>query len=230
VANANLPACESPPTLLIQKRIESLCEVPATFLNAHPDIYLQFGTHHVAVEPGWHFGSRYPGHPARDTVYDFLPDPLLETVTNLEEFIGVLSFDKWIANADARQSIFVRMHASVGQPPRSGFRTLMMDHGYIFEGPHWTFTDSPLQGLYFRPLVYESVRSWDDFQPWLEQVIHFPEEVLDEAYKQIPPQWLADDGNKLESMLMQLLVRRKHVPDLIRNAKSCRIDPFPNWK
>ena len=32
----------------------------------------------------------------------------------------------------------------------------MMDHGFVFDGPHWTFTDSPLQGLYFRPIVYHA--------------------------------------------------------------------------
>ena len=43
---------------------------------------------------------------------------------------------------------------------RTGFWAQMMDHGYIFNGPHWDFADSPLQGLYFRPMVYETVRGW----------------------------------------------------------------------
>ena len=36
-------------------------------------------------------------------------------------------------------------------------------------------------GLYPRRLVYETVRSLDDFQPWLDQMQHFPEEVFDSA-------------------------------------------------
>ena len=41
-------------------------------------------------------------------VYDFLPDTLLDKVVNANEFLGVLAFDKWMGNADARQSIFFR--------------------------------------------------------------------------------------------------------------------------
>ena len=49
-----------------------------------------------------------PAIPAKVMVYDFLPDPLLDKVVNASEFLGVLAFDKWMGNADARQSIFFR--------------------------------------------------------------------------------------------------------------------------
>src|SRR5277367_3361452 len=78
------------------------------FLRETPEIFLQLGHHRQPVEPGWHFGSCYPGDPARVTVYDFLPDVLLDKVENLKEFFGVLAFDKWMGNADARQAIFFR--------------------------------------------------------------------------------------------------------------------------
>src|SRR5215472_3855150 len=76
------------------------------FLVENPEVYLQLGGHRLDVEPGWHFGSRHPGDPAKMTVYDFIPDTLLEKVVNLDEFLGVLVFDKWLGNADSRQSIF----------------------------------------------------------------------------------------------------------------------------
>src|SRR5215475_12129138 len=85
----------TPPTALIQ--------VGGDFLAANPEVHLTLGTRQVAIDPGWHFGSRYPGDPARTAVYDFLPDALLASVENLSEFLGVLAFDKWIGNADARQ-------------------------------------------------------------------------------------------------------------------------------
>ena len=126
-------------------------------------------------------------------MYDFVPDILLEKVTNLVEFLGVFVFDKWTGNADARQSIFFRARLREWLPPydahpsKLGFVAQMMDHGYVFDGPHWDFTDSPLQGLYFRPIVYQKVTGLDDFQPWLDQIVHFPEEVVDDAIKQLPP-------------------------------------------
>jgi hypothetical protein len=213
----------------------ALVHLEADFLAGNPDIHIQLGSRRQPIEPGWHFGSRYPGDPAKIMVYDFVPDLLLDKVVNRNEFLGVLVFDKWIGNADARQSIFFRARlqqwtpSARDRPQRLGFVAHMMDHGYVFDGPHWTFTDSPLQGLYFRPSVYKNVRSFDDFQPWLDRVVHFPEEAVDQALKQIPPAWLNGDGASLETLLEKLMSRRKRVPDLIRDCKRGRIKPFPEW-
>jgi hypothetical protein len=222
--------------LQISTPATAIVQLSAEFLAENPDVHIQLGSRHLDVEPGWHFGSRYPGNPAKVMVYDFIPDLLLEKVVNLNEFLGVLAFDKWIGNADARQSIFFRARlqqwsSSAGERPlRLGFAAHMLDHGYVFDGPHWTFSDSPLQGLYFRPTVYRKVRSFDDFQPWLDRIVHFPEEVVDEAQKQIPPEWLAGDESALEALLMKLMARRRRVPDLIRDSRHGRINPFPEWK
>jgi hypothetical protein len=70
--------------------------------------WTQLGSRRFSPVPGWHFGSRFPGDPARMAVYDFFPDALLASVENLSEFLGVPAFDKWIGNADARQAIFFR--------------------------------------------------------------------------------------------------------------------------
>jgi len=215
----------------------TIVDLPAAFLAEHPEISLQLGSRRVDVTPGWHFGSRYPGDPGKVMVYDFLPDTLLEKVVNAREFLGALVFDKWMGNADARQSIFYRARLRQRPvpgvdpaAPRMGFVASMVDHGYVFDGPHWTFPDSPLQGLYFRPSVYQKVRGWDDFQPWLDRVVHFPEEIVDAALKQIPPAWLADDNDALQSLLEKLMARRKRVPDLIRDSRRGRVNPFPEWR
>jgi hypothetical protein len=214
----------------------AIVNLSAAFLDANPEIYIQLGSHHQPVASGWHFGSRYPGNPAKVMVYDFLPDALLDKLVNASEFLGVLAFDKWMGNADSRQSIFFRARlrqwpaASSDQAPRAGFVALMMDHGYVFDGPHWKFPDSPLQGLYFRPNVYQKVRGWDDFQPWLDRVVHFPEEVVDAAQKQLPPEWLAEDSAELQAMLEKLMSRRRRVPDLIHDSRRGRVNPFPEWK
>jgi hypothetical protein len=231
--------------LQISTPATAIVSLSPAFLASDPDIHIQLGSHRQAVEPGWHFGSRYPGDPGKVMVYDFLPDALLDKLVNVGEFLGVLAFDKWMGNADARQSIFFRARLRqrlvpeseaapragfVAHAPRAGFLALMMDHGYVFDGPHWKFSDSPLQGLYFRPNVYQNVRSWEDFQPWLDRVVNFPEEVVDTAQKQIPPEWLAEDGDALRSILEKLMSRRRRVPDLIRDSRRGRVNPFPEWK
>jgi hypothetical protein len=209
----------------------AIVNLQADFLATNTDIHIQLGSRRQPIQPGWHFGSRYPGNPAKIMVYDFIPDLLLDKVVNRNEFLGALVFDKWIGNADARQSIFFRARVQQrAKAERPGFVAHMMDHGYIFDGPHWTFTDSPLQGIYFRPSVYTKVCSFTDFEPWLDQVIHFPEEIVDQALKQIPPEWLDGDEAALEALLTKLMSRRKRVPDLIYASQSGRANPFPNWR
>jgi hypothetical protein len=212
----------------------AIIELTQDFLDRSPEVYIQLGSQRRQVQPGWHFGSRYPGDPQRIVVYDFLPDTLLDRVENLADFRGVLAFDKWIGNADSRQAIFFRARVLDGLAGSGekhlGFVAEMMDNGYVFEGPHWRFGESAIQGLYFRPLVYREVRGLADFEPWLDRIRHFPEEVVDQAIKRIPPAWLEGDEEALERLLEQLLRRRARVADLIENCRSGRVNPFPNWR
>jgi hypothetical protein len=208
----------------------ALIQVSEEFLTANPEAHLSLGTRRIAPCSGWQFGSQYPGDPSRTAVYDFLPDSLLPTVANLEEFRAVLVFDKWVGNADGRQAIFYRARVTAGGETRPGIVARMIDHGFAFNGPHWDFPESPLQGLYSRRMVYDNVQGLDDFQPWLEQVIHFPEEVIDQAWKRIPPDWVAGEEEALEQLLERLFERRKRVADLIAGCREARTDPFPNWR
>ena len=214
----------------------ALVHVTEEFLAQNPETYISLGPQRIAVVPGWHFGSRYPGDPARVPVYDYVPDALLTKVSNLSEFLGVLVFDKWAANADGRQSIFFRArvqqwsNSGAALPQRTEFVALMIDHGFVFNGPNWDFTESPSMGLYSRKMVYQSVSSVQQFQPWLDQVVHFPEEMIDAAYKQIPASWMDGEEQELEAVLEKLLERRRQVPELIYNVRKAKVNPFPNWR
>jgi hypothetical protein len=214
----------------------AMVRISEEFLEANAEVYLQLGRERRVPALGWHFGSRFPGQPERMIVYDFLPDSLLNHVENAGEFLGVLAFDKWAANADSRQAIFFRARVrdfardDERQTERLGFIAQMVDNGYVFDGPHWRLEDSPIQGLYFRPLVYGKVRGLADFEPWLERIRHFPEEVVDQAVKQLPPAWLEGEEAELERLLDRLLSRRKRVADLIQDCRSGRADPFPAWR
>ena len=214
----------------------ALIEITQQFLDENPDVYFQFGSSRKPIEPGCHFGSAFPGDPNKQAVYDFLPDVLLAKVANLSQFLGALVFDKWAGNSDARQAIFFRARLQQwlptpdGSEATVGFLAHMIDHGYLFDGPRWAFQDSPLSGLYFRPVIYNHVKGFDAFEPWLDRVRYFPEEVLDNALKQIPRAWL-DHGDEgaLEKLLETLLKRRNRVPDLLADLKRGRVDPFPAW-
>ena len=212
----------APPTAMVH--------VLPEFLATNPEMHLTLGTRRLEIDPGWHFGSQYPGDPARLAVYDFLPDALLSQVVNIEDFRAILVFDKWVANADGRQCVFHRAMVRQGEGGRPGFVAQMIDHGYAFNGPNWDFPDSPLQGLYPRKLVYSGVRSLDDFQPWLGQIETFPEEVIDLAWKSVPPAWIEGDEDELLRLLERLFERRKRIGTLLGECRESRNNPFPNWR
>jgi hypothetical protein len=214
----------------------AIVRISAEFLAANPEVNLQLGTRTQLPTVGWHFGSRYPGDPARTVVYDFLPDSILDTIENPSDFLGALAFDKWMGNADSRQAVFFRARLKEWIPGseahglKMGFVAQMIDNGFVFNGPHWGFTDSAIQGLYFRPNVYHGVRGLADFEPWLARIVNFPEEVVDQAVKAIPPLWLEGEEEALEVLLARLLKRRSRVPDLIEDSLRGRVNPFPNWR
>src|SRR5947208_882028 len=66
----------------------AMIRITDEFIAGNPEVELQTGRHRVPPIAGWHFGSRYPGDPLRQVVYDFLPDALLATVQNVADFRG----------------------------------------------------------------------------------------------------------------------------------------------
>lgn len=221
--------------LLISSPEAVVVELTSEFIERFPECAMQLGTQAVLPGPGRHFGSKYPGDPAFSRVYDFVPNDVLSQVHNLHEFVSALAFDKWMGNSDRRQSIFFRANVSEWLPraevnPRKvGFIAQMIDHGYAFNGPHWEFISSSVQGLYPQTMVYDSIRSFKDFQPTLDRIVHFPVQVLDEVRRRIPPEWLAGDEDRLERLLGDLMRRRGRVPDLVAESRLARVSPFANW-
>jgi hypothetical protein len=123
------------------------------------------------------------------------------------------------------------VHATeTGDTARPGFVAWMIDHGFSFNGPNWDFPEAATQGLYPRPVVYEAVCSLDDFQPWLDLVEHFPEEVIDRAWKCIPADWIAGEEADLERLLNRLLERRTRVGSMLEACRKSARNPFPRWR
>jgi hypothetical protein len=213
-----------------------LVHVPEDFIAANPELCILRGSQREQPQPGLHFGSRLAVNPDRVAIYDFLPDTLLGKVENRSDFVGAVVFDKWVCNSDSRQAVFFRARAKKwtplkgDTPARTGFFAQMIDHGFAFNGPHWGYPDAPVHGVYFRTSVYNEVHSLDSFQPWLDMVKHFPVEVIDQAWKEIPPAWLNGDEAELERLLEQLLKRRARVEQLIFETRQNRPAMFPNWK
>ena len=216
-----------------------IVEVPGELIDAVPGLVMDFGRTERRCEAGMHFGSRYPVDPLRQAVYDYLPVSLLRTVLNADSFCGMLAFDKWVSNANGRQAVFFRDRARRWLPevgsrsavsPRSlVYVAVMIDHGFAFQAQNWSFSDSPERGLYSRREVYEQVRGFEAFEPWLDRIRHCSIGVLDSVYKKVPPAWHDGDWDSLDGLLEKLYQRRAGVGDLVRDAKKAGRDPFPNW-
>jgi hypothetical protein len=219
-------------------------EVRPEIIAYTPDLVIQLGLGRKPCTAGKQFGSQFPGHPARMTVYDFLPDQQLGAVRNLSDFLGVLVLDKWTCNTNGRQAIFFRepggnaesgdsaagAHATGGSTAH-GYTAMMIDFGFCFNAGEWDFPDAPLRGLYLRHSVYERVAGMDAFEPWLARLENqITERVLGEEAAQIPPEWYGGDWDELGRLLERLSRRRARVRELIFSARNSGREPFPNWK
>lgn len=202
----------------------SIVEVLPAMVELTEDLCVQLGRGRVPCTAGLEFGSQYPGHPATTAIYDFLPDEQLRQAENLADFCGALVFDKWACNTNGRQAIFLRDRDA------ERYRAVMIDHGFCFNASEWNFPDAPLRGIYARSAVYEQVRGWEAFEPWIERVEkRIDENVLDEIAREVPPEWYNFEQDALFRLLEQLLRRRKLVRELILSAKNSSRVPFPNW-
>ena len=190
--------------------------------------HLGFNTPRTAVvqlDGGKHFGSGFPGDPEKTVVYDFIPDPLLRKAENLREFAGLLAFDKWVGNDDFRQCVFVKN----ARLPRPQFEAIWIDNGNAFGGSAWEIVDNPRQGLYLSTAAYETERSWSDFEPWLEALRRFPEELVEQAIDALPSEWVAGDHDWLRRLMDRLLLRRSRVSEHIERTVESKPEAFPNW-
>jgi hypothetical protein len=179
--------------------------------------------------PGKCFGSRYltPRMPGSHRPNSVAPGDLnrayLSKLSNLEDFAGMLVFDKWACNTDPRQVVFVR-----NEDNRD--RVVMIDFGYCFHGPNWRFPRYSSIGVFGEWYVYNAIEAMEAFEPWLQILENdLNEEVLTSLAGLIPPIWYDFDGVALGALLTALNERRKVVRTLLSDCCSMNRHSFRNW-
>ncbi len=200
-----------------------IVEVPEQLVAITPELTLEIAGRALPCQPGLQFGSRYLGSADDGQVFDYLPEPLLPQVSNLDAFAGMLALDKWTCNADGRQVAFVRRHAA------RKYRAWFIDQGYCFNAGEWSFPDSPLRGVYLRNQVYAGVTGWDSFEPWLSRIENLRADLLWDCASLVPPEWYGD-WDDMERLVTALLQRRSLVRRLIGEFRLSSRAPFPNWR
>ena len=178
-------------------------EVSEWLVANSPEMQLDLGRGVQArCEAGLHFGSRFVGGLMPGQVMDYLPEPQLREVRNLNEFAGMLVVDKWTGNCNGRQAVFVR------KPRERKYKAVFIDQGFCFNAGEWSFPDAPLRGVYPRNMVYEGVTGWESFEPWMSRVEAFRAEALGAILEEVPPSWYGYDAGALERLMEGLMERR----------------------
>ena len=201
-----------------------MVEVGNWLVEHTPELSIQLAHNTIRCDAGLQFGSRYVVDPLEGQVFDYIPVEMLDRVRNLEAFAGMLALDKWTGNANGRQAAFWR------KSREKLYTASFIDQGYCFNAGEWTFPDYPLRGVYARNEVYEGVRGWESFEPWLSRVETMDENVVWEVVSGIPPAWYANQDDELEKLARALIARRGAVRELIAAFRSSVRNPFPEWR
>jgi hypothetical protein len=189
-----------------------------------PELEIQLAHTQERCRSGLQFGSQYVGGLMPGQVCDRLEDEDLLRVRNLNEFAGIVSFDKWTCNTDGRQAVFLR------RPREKRHSAIFIDQGYCFNSGEWRFSDSPLRGVYGRQAVYDNVRGWDAFEPWLSRIEHMDAHAIQRIGREVPPEWYGHERPALKLLLDRLRIRQSGVRELIGDIQRSTQKPFPNWQ
>ncbi len=206
----NVPACD-------------VVEVTPWLVENTAELDLDFGPRRERCKPGLSFGSRLVGGLMPGHVVDYLPEEQLVEVRNLEEFGGILAFDKWTCNTNGRQAVFSRKRRE------KKYTATFIDYGYCFNAGAWDFKDAPLRGVFARNTVYRGIIGWQSFEPWLSRIETLAAETIWKIAETVPPEWYDGDLESLEVVVEHLVRRRARVRELIDGFRESSRLPFPNW-
>jgi hypothetical protein len=200
-----------------------LVEVSRWLIDNTAELEMDLGTSRVRCQPGLQFGSRFAGGTMPGQVVDYLAEEQLAEVSNLGEFAGVLALDKWTGNANGRQAVFAKRQRE------RRYKAVFIDFGYCFHAGEWRFENAPLRGVYYRNTVYQGVREWSSFEPWLTRMETMAAETVWAAAGEIPPEWYGGDLGEMEALVEKLLARRRRIRELIEEFARSDRKPFPFW-
>jgi hypothetical protein len=205
--------------------VSGIVDVSQSIIETNPPQYMDLG--HKCRElcsSGLQFGSQFAGGMISHQVDEYLADEQLLNARNLEQFAGILVFDKWTGNTDYRQVVYRRNGIE------RGYSAVFIDQGGCFNLGEWSFRDAPLKGVFAQKCAYSAVTGWESFEPWLSRVEQFDPQSLWEIAKTVPREWYGGEVYELHKLVEKLLGRRCRVRELISQFRDSGKVPFPNWK
>jgi len=205
--------------------VSGIVDVSQSIIETNPPQYMDLGPKRRELcSSGLQFGSQFAGGMISRQVDEYLADEQLLNARNLEQFAGILVFDKWTGNTDYRQVVYRRNGVE------RGYSAVFIDQGGCFNLGEWTFQDAPLKGIFAQKCAYSSVTGWGSFEPWLSLVEQFDPQSLWEIAEAVPREWYAGEVYELDKLVEKLIARRCRVRELIGQFRDSGKVPFPNWK
>ena len=201
---------------LLEISTPSLCVLKLPDRLRDETLYFEFGDKRVPVEGQWHLGSLCPVNPEKKPIFDFLPEKLLRNVSNLDDFGRAFVVDRWLAQSDQRQAIFVRDRTlAVGE---TRMKAYFIDNGMAFDGSYWKLREAVGHGLYMDRRVYDLIDMPSICNQTISQIESFGERQLFWSLATLPQCWLsADDREELNRLLMNLHKKRLELRRVVRN-------------
>lgn len=198
-------------------------EVSEWLITHTPELRIESVGFSAPCTSGLQLASRYVADVFEDQVFDYMPESMFNRVANADDIPRVLVFDKWTANCDGRQAVFVR--------PLKGrlYKISFIDQGHCFNAGEWTFPDHALHGVYHRNHVYQAVTGWQSFEPTLSRLEGIGLSDLWDIVSEIPEEWYEHDSLGLSKLIKTMYQRRPLVRDLIAGFRNSSRNPFPNW-
>jgi hypothetical protein len=203
--------------------VTEIVEVREWLVKNTPELCVEISGLPSQCKPGLQFGARYVCDPLEGQVFDYLPESMFAKVKNLAAFAGMLVVDKWLGNANGRQAVFWK------KTNERKYTATFIDQGYCFNAGEWNFPDSALRGVYARNFVYQDVRGWESFEPWLSRVENFSPAAIHEIAGVVPPAWTGNDWGEMEGLAAAIVERRSKVRELITAFRDSTRQPFINW-
>jgi len=188
--------------------------VDRSFLDRNPQIQIQGECDSTPVEPGCHYGSRYPVDPDRGLVYDSLEPKEMSSVSNSDDLLKALVFDLWVDNQDYPQAVFFRI-------PGKGFRVEMIDHGHAlgFNGTEWHLGSSPVRaGFAGTSAIQASAEAAELYQRSIASIRRVNRDDFSQIMAVIPAEWIGNDYDRLSLKFDRLVDREKRLDTLLDAA------------
>lgn len=190
----------------------SVVSVSPKLIRNSEELVMELRHGRTPCQPGLCVGSRHVGDVGAgsfQTTLDLLPEGEEPLVDNHRAFAGMLVFDQWVCNTDSRQTVFVR------DPVSFRFSAHIIDNGHCFGGPEWKFDDAPLRGLFHGSAIYNFIRSFEEFEPWLDRIDRIDLISLRAVANTAPMEWYGGDRESLAKLLYRLDRRRKRLRNLL---------------